>query len=106
VVTGLAVEAGAAQQLLRKRRIAPPRRQDECPQVTAGGRLAHSPLAGGVPSSPRLIGTPRSTPWKFVSGWPTCRPPSIQNSRIVVSCLPVRFLTMEIARLTEPRSSK
>src|SRR5262249_54557479 len=101
-----AVDAGLAEQRLGQHGVAAARRQDKGAQSTTGDWRAHSALASGMPSSLRISGTPRSTPWKPVRGSPTCTPLSIQNSRIVASCFPVRFLTIEMARFTAPRASK
>ena len=54
--------------------------------------------------SPTRVGTPPRTPWKFVRGWPSVSPRvSILYSRIVSSCLLVRFFTTEMARRTLAR---
>src|ERR1700683_4275314 len=78
-------------------------------QAAFGKLPRHSPSLFSMDTgfSFSSVGTPRKTPWKFVSGLPSVNPRlSITYSRMVSSCLPVRFLTTEMARRTRPVASK
>lgn len=58
-------------------------------------------------SWPMKVGCPVSTPSKLASAWPTLMVPFAKsNSRIVRSCLPLRFFTTERAWWTVPARSK
>src|SRR5690606_12977168 len=103
--TYLGSDAGFRQHGGGDGRVASVRRQDHRPLGEVRNHVFRS-FSNSSPS-PVIVGTPRSTPWNFVSGWPTVSPlPSSWYSRIVFSCALVRFFTTEMARRTLPIASK
>ena len=97
----LAGDGRARQQVARQGRIAADRREDQYAQIVSVQVMHHS-LSNGS-AVPTYVGTPVSTPWNLDNAAParTATGPII-SSRIVDSCMPVRFFTTEMALRTAP----
>ena len=107
VAANLDVDTGLLDKSGRHRGVATVRRQDKGMQPGQRGAFGHSDyILESAGASSVMMGVPRSTPWKPRSGSPICTPSLMVYSRIVSSWEPVRFLMIEMARLTSLLASK